>query len=87
MDAAKGVGGGGGGGISGRSADRFAGAQLRHLGRAVQVESMNPTLKAPGSERLKLECHMLLSTSAFKFNLRRYSAGLVAGKLGVRGMG
>jgi len=33
---------------------------------------MKPTLKSPGTERLKLKCDMLLSTSAFKFNLRRY---------------
>jgi len=34
---------------------------------------MRPTLKAPGSERLKLKCDVLLSTSAFKFNLRPYN--------------
>jgi hypothetical protein len=36
---------------------------------------MKPRLKAPGSKRLKLKCDILLSTSAFKFNLRRYSMG------------
>jgi len=39
----------------------------------VQVDPMNPTLKAPGSERLKLKCDDLLSNFAFNFNLRRYS--------------
>jgi hypothetical protein len=37
---------------------------------------MKPTLKAPGTKRLKLKCDMLLSTSAFKFNLRRYALGV-----------
>jgi len=48
------------------------------LGRAVQVGvgPMNPVLKAPGtsSKRLKLKFDVLLSTSAFKFNLRRYTS-------------
>jgi len=30
-------------------------------------------LKAPGTKRLKLKCDILLSTCAFKFNLRRYN--------------
>jgi hypothetical protein len=34
---------------------------------------MKPTLKPPGTKRLKLECDMLLSSSAFEFNLRRYT--------------
>ena len=42
------------------------------LGRAVQVEPIKPKLKPPGTKRLKLKCVILLSTSAFKFNLRRY---------------
>jgi len=29
-------------------------------------------VKPPGTERLKLKCEILLSTYAFKFNLRRY---------------
>ena len=33
---------------------------------------MKPKLKPPGNKRLKLKCDLLLSTSAFKFNLRRY---------------
>ena len=36
---------------------------------------MKPKLKPPGTKRLKLKCDILLSTSAFKFNLRRYSQG------------
>jgi len=42
-------------------------------GGAVQVAPIKPTLKAPGTQRLKLEFDDLLSTSAFKFNLRRYT--------------
>jgi len=34
---------------------------------------MKSTLKAPGSERLKLKCDDLLSKFAFNFNLRRYT--------------
>ena len=34
---------------------------------------MQPILKAPGSERLKLEHQELLSKFAFNFNLRRYT--------------
>jgi hypothetical protein len=30
-------------------------------------------LKPPGTKRLKLDCDVLLSISAFKFKLRRYS--------------
>ena len=42
-------------------------------GEAVQVEPIKPTLKAPGSKRLKLEHEKTLSNFAFKLNLRRYS--------------
>jgi len=45
----------------------------RYLGRAVQVDPMKPTLKAPGSKRLKLEHEKLLSNVGFNFNLRRYN--------------
>jgi len=34
---------------------------------------MKPTLKPPGTKRLKPKCDTLLSTSAFKFKLRRYA--------------
>ena len=39
---------------------------------------MKPKLKPPGTERLKLKCDILLSTSAFKFNLRRYNVALIS---------
>jgi len=40
---------------------------------------MKPKLKPPGTKRLKPKCDMLLSTSAFKFNLLRYDAAGAAG--------
>jgi len=36
---------------------------------------MKPKLKPPGTKRLKPKCDILLSTSAFKFKLRRYFMG------------
>jgi len=42
------------------------------LGGAVQVE-MKPTLKAPVPKLSKLTSDKMLSTFAFKFNLRRYT--------------
>ena len=44
----------------------------------MQDNPIKPTLKAPGTKRLKLKYDELLSTFAFKFNLRRYNmdAGL-----------
>jgi hypothetical protein len=44
-------------------------------GRAVQVDPIKPMLKPPGTQLLKLNCDVLLSTSALKFYLRRYSVG------------
>jgi hypothetical protein len=44
----------------------------------MQVDPINPTLKAPGTKRLKLKCHKLLSRFAFKFNLRRFKKGRAA---------
>ena len=38
----------------------------------MQVDPMNPMLKSPGTKHLKLNCDRPLSTSAFKFDLRRY---------------
>ena len=38
----------------------------------MQFDPMKPKLKLPGIERMKLKCDILLSTAAFKFNLRRY---------------
>jgi len=49
------------------------GGGVAELGRAVQVDPMNPRLKPPGTERLKVQWDMLLSYSAFKFYLRCYS--------------
>jgi hypothetical protein len=45
-------------------------------GRAVQVDPVKLTLKAPGSKRLTLKYDGLISTFAFNFNLRRYSPEL-----------
>jgi len=45
------------------------------LGRAVQVDPIKPTLKPTGTKRLKLKWDEVLSSFAFKFNLRRYSSG------------
>ena len=42
-------------------------------GRAVHVDTIKPTVKAPGTDLLTLNCCELLSTLAFKFNLRRYT--------------
>jgi hypothetical protein len=40
----------------------------------VQVDSIKPTLEAPGIKRLKLKCYQLPSNLPFNFNLRRYAA-------------
>jgi len=45
----------------------------RFLGTAVQVDPMKPNLKSPGNKHLILQCDRLLSTFAFKFDLRRYT--------------
>ena len=42
-------------------------------GRAVQVDSIKPTLKVPGTERLKLKYDEPPSNLAFKINLRWYT--------------
>ena len=44
------------------------------LGRAVRVDPIKPTLKGAGTKLLKLTYYKLLSTSAFKLNLRRYTS-------------
>jgi len=49
--------------------------KLRAFGRAVQLDPMKPTLKAPGSKRLKLKYGKPLSSFAFNFKLRRYALG------------
>ena len=38
----------------------------------MQVDPRNSKLKPPGTQPLKLKCDIPLSTSAFKFDLRRY---------------
>jgi len=43
---------------------------------------MKPTLKAPGTKRLKLKCDKLLSNFVFNFNLRRHRTGGGAGPIG-----
>jgi hypothetical protein len=42
----------------------------------VQADPVKPKLKPPETQRLKLECDMLLSTSAFKSNFRLYTKEL-----------
>ena len=37
------------------------------------MDPIKPNLKPPGTKRLKLNCDVLLSTSALEFNLRRYN--------------
>jgi len=53
-----------------------ADADHPQCGRAVQVDPIKPTLKAPGTKRLKVKCDESLSNFAFNFNLRRYSVFL-----------
>ena len=50
-------------------------AAVAALGRAVQVDSIKPTLKPPGTKLLKLISDEPLSSFAFKFSLRRHSSG------------
>jgi hypothetical protein len=45
----------------------------------VQVDPIKPTLKPPGTERLKLKYDEAPSKFAFKFNLRRYMVVVPAG--------
>ena len=78
------IGGGGGGGLVSPSSAAAVSAQASAAvdGKAVQVDPMKPKLTPPGTQRLKLMCDMLLSTSAFKFNLRRYRTGTRGARLG-----
>ena len=55
------------------------------LGKAVQVEPMQPMLKTPGTERLKLEYNEPPSNFAFKFYLRRYTLGGTRWRCGATG--
>ena len=41
----------------------------------MQVDPIKPELKAPGTQRLKLQYDKPLLNFAFKFNLRCYSVG------------
>ena len=50
-----------------------AGGAAAVPGRAVQVDPMKPTMKAPGAKRLKLNSYEMHSNFAFNFNLRPYS--------------
>jgi len=56
--------------------DTLTAAADQAQGRVVQVDPIKPVLKAPGSQRLRLRCDILLSNYAFKFNLRRYSKAI-----------
>ena len=51
-------------------------------GGAVQVDPMRPEFKAPGTNLLTLEYDEPLSTFAFKFNLRRYTAATSTARQG-----
>jgi len=51
-------------------------------GRTVQVDPIKPTLKPPGTKRLKLKYDELLSSFAFNFNLRRCTMGSLFGGFG-----
>jgi len=53
---------------------RRAHAVRRH-GKAMQLDPIKPPLKAPGNKRLKLNYDKVLSSFAFKINLRRYITG------------
>ena len=44
----------------------------------VQLDPINPTLKLPGTKRLKVKYDELLSNFGFKFNLRRYNLATAA---------
>ena len=55
-------------------------AVARAPGRAVQVDTIKPMLKAPVPKRLKLKYDKLLSTFAFNFNLRLSNKAKVASR-------
>jgi hypothetical protein len=56
------------------------------LGRAVQVDPVNPVLKAPGSMLLKLRYDGPLSDFGFRFNLRLYTSVQNGGVMHGRGL-
>ena len=49
------------------------GAAGRGHGRAVQVDPIKPTVKAPGIKLVKVKCDEPLSNFVYKLNLRRYT--------------
>jgi hypothetical protein len=62
-----------GGGRRGFGAGRHV-VHVRALGRAVQVDPIKPTLKAPGIKLVKLKHGEPLSNFAFKFKLSLYNS-------------
>jgi len=52
----------------------YAGISFGCYGRAVQVDPIKPKLQPPVAKRLKLNCDILPSASAFIHNLRGYTA-------------
>ena len=64
-----------------RGAAAGDGGVLHSHGRAVQVEPIKPTSKAPGTKRSKLKCKNCSQISAFKFNVRRYSMEVLSRRL------
>jgi hypothetical protein len=64
--------GGKGAGEEGAAAGGGQAAHGQAKGKAVQVDPIEPTLKPPGTERLKLKYEKLFSSFAFERNLRRY---------------
>jgi len=53
----------------------FPSINNRCTGREAQVHCVKSKLKVRGTKRLKLEYAEVLSSFAFKFNLRRYTPG------------
>ena len=47
----------------------------------MQIDPIKLSVKAPGSERLKLKYEKLVSSCGFKFNLRRYNMGAARGDM------
>ena len=47
----------------------------------MQVDPIKPMLKPHGTKHLKLKCDELLSSFAFKFNLRRYTVEGTEGRI------
>jgi hypothetical protein len=65
------------GGIHGPPVVQVLQEVLLRRGEAVQLDPMKPQFVPPGTKPLKLWCTLLLSTSAFKFNLRRHDEGQI----------